>query len=154
MPVCVRNRPPRYPGVPPNAGLPLRGTRTRSRTPPKRAFWGSNYINTPSFFLGNLFFLRTTTTDRPVAPWPHHKPEFSNFRSASPKWHPHAEPQRHEFWSGGSIELWPSAFSPSACPEKVAKNRFVLPDCGEVTSIRVGLSDTSTDKYGILVMAY
>ena len=54
-PVCVRNRPPRYPGVSPDAGLPLLGTRTRSRTPPKRAFWGSNFINNPSFFRKIIF---------------------------------------------------------------------------------------------------
>ena len=39
-PVCVHNRPPGYPGVPPNAGLPFGGARTRSRTPLKRAFFG------------------------------------------------------------------------------------------------------------------
>ena len=41
-------------------------------------------------------------TDRPVAPWPCHKPDFSNFGSASPKWHSHAEPQRTQFPTGGS----------------------------------------------------
>ena len=40
VPVRVHNRPPRYPGVSPDAGLPLLGTRTRSQTPPKRAFLG------------------------------------------------------------------------------------------------------------------
>ena len=40
VPVRVHNRPPRYPGVPPNAGLPFGGARTRSRTHPKRAFVG------------------------------------------------------------------------------------------------------------------
>ena len=92
-PVRVHNRPPRYPGVSPDAGLPLLGTRTRSRAPPKRAFWGSNSVNRPSFFPRKLFFWRTTTADRPVAPWPHHEPEFSNFGSASPKRHFNAEPQ-------------------------------------------------------------
>ena len=40
VPVRVHNRPPGYPGVPPNAGLPFGGARTRSRTHPKRAFVG------------------------------------------------------------------------------------------------------------------
>ena len=39
-PVRVHNRPLGYPGVPPNAGLPFGGARTRSRTRPKRAFVG------------------------------------------------------------------------------------------------------------------
>ena len=102
-PLCARNRSPRYPGVSPDAGLHLLGTRTRSRTPPKRAFLGVHFYKYPQFFLGNLFFLRTTITDRPVAPWPCHKPEFSNFGSASPKWHSHAEPQRTQFRNGGSM---------------------------------------------------
>ena len=102
-PVRVHNRPPRYPGVSPNAGLPLLGTRTRSPTPLKRAFWGVQFYKyTPVFFRKNLSFWRTTTADRPVAPWPHHKPEFSNFGGASPKWRFNVEPQRHQFWTGGS----------------------------------------------------
>ena len=65
------------------------------------------------FFLG-FFWGRTTTADRPVAPWPNHKPESSNFGSASPNWHFNAEPQRHQFWTGGSITVgirarWPAA---------------------------------------------
>ena len=61
-------------------------------TPEKSLFGGSNSINNPSFFKEIYFFWRTTITDRPVAPWPCHKPEFSNFGSASPKWHSHAGP--------------------------------------------------------------
>ena len=103
-PLCARNRSQRYPGVSPDAGLHLLGTRTRSEHPRKEPFWGSNSVNNPSFFR-KIAFWRTTITDRPVAPWPCHKPEFCNFGSASPKWHPHVEPQRHEFWDGGSTML-------------------------------------------------
>ena len=39
-PVRVHNRPPRYPGLSPNAGLPLLGTRTRPPTPLKRGLLG------------------------------------------------------------------------------------------------------------------
>ena len=55
-PLCARNRPPRYPGVSPDAGLPLLGTRTRSRTPPKRAFWGVQFYEQAQFFSRKLYF--------------------------------------------------------------------------------------------------
>ena len=70
--------------------------------PDKGLFGGSNFINIPSFFKENLFCWRTTTADRPVAPLPHHKPKFSIFGSASPKWLFNAEPQRHQFRTGDS----------------------------------------------------
>ena len=100
-PVRVHNRPPRYPGVSPNAGLPLLGTRTRSPTPLKRAFWGVQFINIP-VFLGKFIFgeARLLIVLLHLSPTTNRN---SAIGSASPKWHSHAEPQRHEFWCGGSM---------------------------------------------------
>ena len=71
--------------------------------PWKGPFWGVQVCEQTQIFLWKFIFWRTTNVDHPAAPWPHHKPEFSNFGSASPKWHSHAEPQRTQFWTGGSI---------------------------------------------------
>ena len=45
---------------------------------------------------------RSKTADRPIAPWPHHKPDSSHFGSASPKWYVHTELQTTQCWDGGS----------------------------------------------------
>ena len=67
---------------------------------PEKSLFGVQFHE--HVFLGKLFCWRTTTADRPGAPWPHHKPKFSNFGNASPKWHSNAEPHEPQFWSGGS----------------------------------------------------
>ena len=102
--------------------------------PQKGPFSGSNSLNNPSFFR-KFIFCRTTITDRPVAPWPCHKPDFSNFGSASPKWHSHAEPQRHEFWDGGSTSRGGSARAAAAAATSRISRHFgptgrpVMPEC-------------------------
>ena len=72
--------------VSPPSQICLCSAQEREPKHPQMSFFGSKFINRPSFFY-EFFCRRTTTADRHVAPWRHHKPGFSNFGSASPKWY-------------------------------------------------------------------